>query len=61
MIYKYIYIYIYICIYIYKTYNIYRERIERIEQSRKKVFIKDSMSKRTKNVIFIYFAFLIIK
>ena len=38
----------------------YIER-ERIEQSRKKVFIKESMSKYTKNVVFIYFASLIIK
>ena len=51
-------------IYIY----IYREREragERIEQSRvgsmKKVFVKNSMSKRTKSVVFIYFASFIIK
>ena len=39
---------------------VYREGVgERIEQSRvgsrKKVFVKDSMSKRTKNVVFILY------
>ena len=48
----YIYIYIlHIYIYIYILHIYYR----------KKVFVKDSMSKRTKNVVFIYFASLIIK
>ena len=41
------------------------ERENRVEQSRvgsrKKDFVKDSMLKRTKNVVFIYFASLIIK
>ena len=48
----YIYIYIlHLYIYIYILHIYYR----------KKVFVKDSMSKRTKNVVFIYFASLIIK
>ena len=44
-----------ICIYIHMYIYIERERgRERIEYSRKKFFVKDSMSKRTKNVVFIY-------
>ena len=46
-----LHLYIYIYIYIYILHIYYR----------KKVFVKDSMSKRTKNVVFIYFASLIIK
>ena len=39
-----------------------RERVrENRVGSRKKVFVKDRMLKRTKNVVFIYFTSLIIK